>query len=80
MKAERQREKEEMDAHQKNICEKMAKMDEYLEQYNKRKTKRFEKNTEQVSLILAMHINTMLRFGYAALIWMDHGGNSAILQ
>ena len=48
MKAARQAEKDELEAHQKKISQNMAKMDMYIEQYQTRKKKRFEKDAAQV--------------------------------
>jgi len=51
MKAAKQKEQEEFDAHQNLIASRMAKMDEYIAQYEARKQKHWEAEQERVSIL-----------------------------
>lgn len=59
MKLEKEAKEEELSKHQQHVCERMAKMDTYLKQYQLRKDKLLEEEKRRVglrnSIILVSH-------------------------
>lgn len=61
MREEKEAREEELARHQKQICDKMAKMDFFLQQYQQRKDKRQEKERQQVKFQDGVTVVTRIR-------------------
>ncbi|XP_067936565.1 large ribosomal subunit protein mL64-like [Watersipora subatra] len=64
IRAENKAKQEEFDTHQRRIEENMAKMDEYMAQYRRRKTKKVEKDVEQIRRSEELLVEAREFFGY----------------